>query len=675
MPKESYDNKAKGRWRHQWRKFTKHIPKSPRDTKVVFLPGRQALELFEVYDQRGIPRSNIVGIERDNDVYNHLKSQRLGIELFHGTDTEFFEHADGKFDIVNLDYDGTFNHNVQKSIFLLAGKHLLANPSVLGVAVSGRRENEFVKSLYLGGAISEKSKDIFHAEGKGYEKLVREISDRLNIISEKKGFKETADLLNKTTYELKDIAITAMVRGACEHGKSLLELNPLSKKVPDLANYEKLLIAARPVNRTDMVKNAFFLDELRTGMLLEIMDFLRGIGISRNESAIAQLAKMTLRVWEESYIVADNKRYQYESSGGTPMLSDFLLLKQEPKTLERYRYLADHVFGRFNLKEFVYDATGLILDSKRTVRDINNMLLKDLWKFKPSAIPPRVSLGSSYKKELTGKDYYQLGVVEGKTDEEIRQLHRTTLRQMAAFKAHVTMGRYGPVPEKLADTQIATANVQMEQPKPREFSLSDIIPRKYSKRLPENSTLRIQYFIHDLLGAIPEKDTERILGNIEESKWYRNVENKKPSDMQIYSFFDDLTTCVRNGFVPTADDVSRIYRSVLSGQMDSKVGEFVTVQQIPEKEKLTWQIYRGLREQGKSDEEISKEFGATAHQLRAYRAWNTMKARSESIVSKNAYAETEPDILPKPPNRFIDSQGWVHTSQESWLGAQKGYMD
>ncbi len=232
MPKESYDDEAKGRWRHQWRKFTKHISKSPRDTKVVFLPGRQALELFEVYDQRGIPRSNIIGIERDKDIYDHLKSQRLGIELFHGTDTEFFEHADGKFDIVNLDYDGTYNASVQRSLELMAGRQLLKSPSVLGVLICENIVQISVRHLYQPILFTNYLSQLRLSEGEeDFAKSANTLFD-LATIGEDQILKE-AERFGYKRGELRDKMITEMIMSTLYGGREGVEPHPLLNKVSE----------------------------------------------------------------------------------------------------------------------------------------------------------------------------------------------------------------------------------------------------------------------------------------------------------------------------------------------------------------------------------------------------------------------------------------------------------
>ena len=121
MAHKSHYDPAKEKWREAWyqfiRKHRHYLKGSPKDWQVVFFPGEEALEL-ELYDRLRIPRENLLGLEIDPKVWERLRKKRLGIRL---TDEPldarvFFEQTDEKFDIVNLDYEGTFNNNVIRTL-------------------------------------------------------------------------------------------------------------------------------------------------------------------------------------------------------------------------------------------------------------------------------------------------------------------------------------------------------------------------------------------------------------------------------------------------------------------------------------------------------------------------------------------------------------------------------
>ncbi|MBI4019725.1 MAG: hypothetical protein HY367_00205, partial [Candidatus Aenigmarchaeota archaeon] len=157
MPKKSMEDPAKALWRQKWRRFIKGHPlgsPNPRDWKVVCFPGQDALEVFEVYDRLSIPRENIIGIERDRNNYGRLKRKKLGIELYLGTDMDFFKEAGGRYDIVNLDYVGPLTHGYINTLQSIAGRQLLKEKSVLGTNFFGVRERDEIKKYYLSALIS-----------------------------------------------------------------------------------------------------------------------------------------------------------------------------------------------------------------------------------------------------------------------------------------------------------------------------------------------------------------------------------------------------------------------------------------------------------------------------------------------------------------------------------------
>ena len=269
-------------------------------------------------------------------------------------------------------------------------------------------------------------------------------------------------------------AITNIIINLLMGGRSYLELNPISNSIPHFDDIIKQIKSAMPR------KSSLIDDPLNQRGL--IVTYLSNILIQNrivpDREYGFHLARMLLRVWDRSYIPQTIERYRYESGGGTNMFSDFFLLNQYRSIIERYRYFAD------NLKDIdfikLFNITWGVDPSKPGAeRMFSRRLHSDLFTAQPAAPKPRINLGSSYKPRLNGSEYYQLKVVEGKTDEEIRSIRRATKREMSAFKAHATMGHYGPIPEKPVVEEPPVTIV--EQPKPRKLSLQDIIPNRFSK--------------------------------------------------------------------------------------------------------------------------------------------------------------------------------------------------
>lgn len=157
MRKESYDYEVKARAREIYRKFIKkNLGYSNQNLKVVCFPGEEAIEIHQVYDKLAIPRGNIVGLERDKKIYKKLKSDKLGINLFYGTDEEFFEKTKDRFDIISLDYQGKFNDSKVYSLALIARRQILNSKGILATTFFGQREGKYTKTIYEVFALNAK---------------------------------------------------------------------------------------------------------------------------------------------------------------------------------------------------------------------------------------------------------------------------------------------------------------------------------------------------------------------------------------------------------------------------------------------------------------------------------------------------------------------------------------
>ncbi len=97
--------------------------KKPKDLKVLCFPGNEAAEVREVYDPLGIPRGNIVGIERDKDVADKIRAQNLGIQVVNQTLEDYVAEQDSlDFDVVSLDYSGPLNEEQLESLRIIGQK-------------------------------------------------------------------------------------------------------------------------------------------------------------------------------------------------------------------------------------------------------------------------------------------------------------------------------------------------------------------------------------------------------------------------------------------------------------------------------------------------------------------------------------------------------------------------
>jgi hypothetical protein len=150
---KSYNDPAKQKSREKLREFIRKnlvSVKKSRDVRVVCLPGagkegEEALEVKEVYDPLGIPRSNITGIEFDPEAAARLRKADLGITIAECDAKEFFRTTEQKFDVISLDYLGQQGDDELDTLDYIAGRQTLANRGIFATVYFGSRESKRVQ--------------------------------------------------------------------------------------------------------------------------------------------------------------------------------------------------------------------------------------------------------------------------------------------------------------------------------------------------------------------------------------------------------------------------------------------------------------------------------------------------------------------------------------------------
>ena len=152
---KTYNDPIKKKSREKIKEFVvKNLLKfrKPKDLKVVCFPGaeiggEEALEIKEVYDPIGIPRSNITGIEADYEKAERLRKADLGINIEQKLDLDFFKETNKGFDIISLDYTGQQTDERMKALGYAICRHLLNKHSILCTNFATKREGDEMKML------------------------------------------------------------------------------------------------------------------------------------------------------------------------------------------------------------------------------------------------------------------------------------------------------------------------------------------------------------------------------------------------------------------------------------------------------------------------------------------------------------------------------------------------
>ena len=124
--------------------------RKPEELRVLCFPGIDAEEIFQVYDFLGIPRKNIVGVERESDIADILEEKDLGIEVVRETVEDYIRQQQHvAFDVVSLDYIGPLNHDQMETLTAIAQKQI-KNHFVLHTANLLRRDKDSTLLYYYG---------------------------------------------------------------------------------------------------------------------------------------------------------------------------------------------------------------------------------------------------------------------------------------------------------------------------------------------------------------------------------------------------------------------------------------------------------------------------------------------------------------------------------------------
>lgn len=146
----SYDMRVKALCRDRLRQFIKagFTAAQIKSARVLCFAGREALEIFEVYDQLGIPRQNILCLEKDSAAFEEIKGLKLGIQVRGLTLDQYFDRTSGdQFDIVSLDFTGQVG-TYENALYRLRTRGFLKDHAIVFTNFCGAREAAASKGNY-----------------------------------------------------------------------------------------------------------------------------------------------------------------------------------------------------------------------------------------------------------------------------------------------------------------------------------------------------------------------------------------------------------------------------------------------------------------------------------------------------------------------------------------------
>lgn len=478
--KETYDLKVKQRTRVILRNFIKRSFKRYGNLRVLCLPGHECLEIFEIYDKLGIPRQNVVCLERDSEICGEIESKKTGCQLMSYSLKEFMMGYTGEpFDIVSLDLMGQIG-TYWDDAGLLFTKRLMSNKAILFTNFLVQRETPATKARYTHGTfLSGLGEDW---DGSYPEEINAAYFEQptQRVRSEGYGIALASLYFRSRGSKLKELMYQDF------HGKEMEEEIEHLIKIdhPSVSVIKKIYEGKKERGARAIVDLAVFLNRYETKakdiigpILLEALQFkdvekkwklfkdLENGSVQQSflrQAAAPALTfiEMVLRllpcIVDGSYSIGEYRSYKYVSDKGSPMHADIALL-QERRTVDPIRRFFDcdaktyeglfSPFCEFSLEE-IRDFMLLtskcyesyhddIVDEKKRVLEKERSFLGKETKASPK---PKNKYYPPAKRKAMALDILRS---DPKADTKtVAELVGENYRRVAAWRAHVTMGTY-----------------------------------------------------------------------------------------------------------------------------------------------------------------------------------------------------------------------------------------
>lgn len=427
--KSSFGAEVKGDTRSYLRGFIRrNLDKEPEYLKVVCLPGAEARDVLEIYDPLGVPRENITGIEANPRVVDKLQRQKLGIHLYKGRDTDFFQSTNEKYDVISLDYFQEFNDSVLDSLTAIFSRQLLTPISILHTNFYGRREHPNVKANYSmerlhfyetnQNMLDRIKKDLGHYEEALHKDQSLSPQEKSIILQNNltmiEGFQRLIDERRKrdtSVGELRSI-IPFIIANLATLGKEC------TTNTIDFAKYRDDLF----IKQCNLFLNSVPLAD--TDSFLEKEMLMHEIYTKIKPGAVFEKLKDVY-----PYALRRHQSYKYISDDGSPMLTDVFLFDQKRELFDNKWLDVKGLIDVINERGFTPRVNACFGHWVKVLNEFD---------FEQRIQTNRIDLGSSFKPSLKREEAYKL-LEQGLSDEEIMKRFRVRPMRLAAFKAWRTM--------------------------------------------------------------------------------------------------------------------------------------------------------------------------------------------------------------------------------------------
>ncbi|MBX4195972.1 hypothetical protein KW805_00075 [Candidatus Pacearchaeota archaeon] len=418
----------------------------PQDLKVLCLPGRDAAEVYEVYDPLGISRYNIIGLERDRSIAEEIEGKGLGIKVINKSLEEYVDKNHiSCLDVVSLDFTGYLQSSQLDALRKICKKYANTN-WILHWANSIKRDGAS-NNLYVRGAAND------------FETAVSKLSDFINkenspdnsiAMSTANVMEEFQKKISNGELSKDEKALSALTLVRATTGGEYLDGIGKIFKFCTGNKYEGYIQQleqemGREIDRENPYKSIGYHPIVRD-MLDEIS--LTSIKQAAKENKIDPLFIST--IWSalehaasetKGFVPKDTVTYSYISESGNPMVGNVSFLSHNWRYDKAAKELARAIGfpNKMNLKEdyqFLMackKASDAMHSEGRSPEDIKNMMKKE---------KEIVFLGSSSRPVLSKQRFVE-ELENGMSLDQIKEKYRGwENKPLPQWKAHVTMGSY-----------------------------------------------------------------------------------------------------------------------------------------------------------------------------------------------------------------------------------------
>jgi hypothetical protein len=424
------------------------LPKRrPSNLYVLCFPGIDAREIYEVYDPLGIPRENIVGLERDQAIAKELEAKRLGIKVVPKSLDEYLGTLrQSHFDVVSLDYTGPVRADTVNTLHAIRQKQFKSEWVLHHANLARRDPNGHRFHLFGTGGMwgGERIHDSFEDAAKNGESDLSSYKSDAYTGLLLMGLHDPTkrDYARLRTFIVgKDQTqfIEEVRHAAHQHGLPESEFDPLDIESSFLDRYIENIPAG-----------AFLCEKVLKEMIMRKINVLyKGLKVEHMLHLLREGVQESKR-----FRPFDATRYSYISESGSPMAGDIYALREDTDTLKQARRLVRFHGYPSEFKFRLTDGKSLAEDLVGPYNQARKRALLPYIELTKGSLAPgnRSFLGSSAKPVLTkGRAIDEFRT--GSTVDQIREKYRgCNGKPLAQWKAHVTMGTYDASPRDVRET-------------------------------------------------------------------------------------------------------------------------------------------------------------------------------------------------------------------------------